>query len=154
MKKLVCVISIIVSIASALVCFSACNSKSETARVELTIENYADYIAVNVYYSDCVAELAASTNATYNYYDLSCIGNIVTSKRVNAVFENVSIEFYAVVFGWSVSSMDKPTAQLDYGAVSHCSFPISRSGATKIYYPYSQKTTIRVTSIEGFVVIG
>lgn len=154
MKKIVCLISIVLITASALACFSACNSNSEPTRIELTTENYADYIAVNVYYSDLIAELSPKSSETFNYYDLTCIGNITTSKRVDAVFENVSIVFYADLGLWRVSALDKPTAQLDHNAVSHCSFPVAWKDSPLLYFPYSQKMNIRIDSIEGFVVIG
>lgn len=136
--------------------FTACNKQNiepEYEEIVLTKDNYSNYIAINSYFTDCTALISSKTNDTYTYYDLYCIGNIVTSKRADCHFSNVQIKYAWTISTWSAYLSYNPTANLDYEGNSHCSFGLSRTNAPKIFFPDSTPDFIQVADISGTVII-
>lgn len=147
---LVCVFSI-----SSCVGLTACSNKEPTyEKIVLTTQNYSQYIAINVYYSDCET-LEAYRNENYTFYDLSCIGNITTSKRADCSFQEVSIKYIIKPQAlWNVSPKSgNPYAELNYEGESHCSFSISSVYNSILSFPFTADFTISVQEITGYVIL-
>lgn len=121
--------------------------------VKLTTANYAQYLAINITYSDCIAHFRGEDSLGIAHYDLSCIVTITTSAATNCKFEyagkSVSI-FYNQpnISGWSTGATGA-TANIDYNGNSSVSFAIWKNGSTDLGFPTLHEYDISIESIYG-----
>lgn len=155
MKKLVSIILCIVSILS----LSACEASEETEyeRIQLTKDNYSDYININVYVSDYSFVISKQTELTTRY-DISVVVHIETSKNANCTFEGVSITyspFNTALWQYTFLTNSCPDTTLDLEGNSHLSYAATKADAPSINIPTSVLTSANniVQSIEGFVIV-
>lgn len=156
-KRLITCIAFLIFIFSCIF-LTACSSQDDNIEYEsipITKENYADYIAINMYYTDCNAYLSDKTNDNFTYYKMYCIGHIETSRKQDCYFNNVTITFSVQPETlWQAYMSDSPTSNLDYQGYSHCSFTIEyRSDSFQIYFPDSNPENIGIKSITGTVFV-
>ena len=155
MKKLISVVLCIVSILS----LSACGADKETEyeRIQLTKDNYSDYININVYvddYSFVVSEQADLSKR----YDISVVVHIETSKKADCTFEGVSITyspFNTALWQYTYTVSSLPDTTLNLEGESHTSYAATKANSPSIDISTSVLTSTNniVHSIEGFVVV-
>lgn len=125
----------------------------EYSTVKLTTVNYAQYLAINITYSNCIANFRGEDSLGVAHYDLSCIVTITTSAATNCKFEYigkpVSI-FYNQpnISGWS-TGVTGASANIDYNGNSSVSFAIWKNGSTDLGFPTLHEYDISVKSIYG-----
>ena len=133
---------------------SGCGQKEASyVDIKLTPENFSEYLAINVYYTDCQTVISEQTNSL-TYYKGYCIGNIVTSSRANCTFNGVKITYKILHLETSYSAVSSatPEAQVDYYGNSHCSFSMyQRSQSSNIFFPDSQTIEAQHIVINGTV---
>lgn len=129
----------------------------EYETIKLTSANYAQYLAVNITYSNCIAILRDEDSLGVPLYDLSCIVTITTSAATDCRFQYigkpVSI-FYNQpnISGWN-TDITGATANIDYKGNSSVSFSIWKTKATNPGFPTLHEYDITVSSIYGNVLV-
>lgn len=153
MKKFISIIFCIISILS----LSACTSSSETEyeRIQLTKDNWSDYLSINVYVDDYFFVITEQTG-TSRKYDISVVVHIETSKKVDCTFDDVSISYsplYTPNWDYTYTSFPKTTVNLE--GESHISCVAMRTHSYINYITTSDLTsTVNIVqSINGFVVV-
>jgi hypothetical protein len=151
MKKIITAFAMLICLCATLA-FSACGSNEQTyERIALTEANYSEYISVNTYFSDFQYSLTENDTQTNQYYNLSCIGNLETSKRINCFFEYVSITF-SISGAGTWNTLGGCYVELDSIGNSHGTFPCFVSNYP-IFSPPHQPTSIEVINIRGYVLV-
>lgn len=155
MKKLISIVLCIVSILS----LSACGASEEVEyeKIQLTKDNYSDYININVYVDDYSFVVSEQTDLV-KQYDISVVVHIETSKRIDCTFEGVSITyspFNTALWQYTFLTTSYPDTTLDIEGNSHLSYAATKTGASSINVPTSVLTSANniVQSIEGFVIV-
>lgn len=136
--------------------FGACKKQDTPVYEEITLtkDNYSDYIAINVYYTDCTALPSSETNDYVTYYHLYCICNIETAKKKDCYFVDVEIKYLISSALWSTHLSTSPVAQLGYDGYSHSSCSMEHTtDLGKIYFPDSSPNLVKVSSISGKVYV-
>ena len=142
----------------------------EYDRIELTKENYDEYLYISSTISDClydVVEVHESTGT--RYYNLSCIINLeIRPARQEYRFEGLSSgkfsgNFVAIQFGFDKSmlwSNNGGGCHIDYYGYAKHSIPTSREYHSKLDFPELSNATVLMTwqtvhisNIYGYVLI-
>ena len=150
------IISLFLCIAFAF-SLSACGtSEMEYERVQLTKDNYSDYINIDAYISDYSFIISEQTNLITKY-DLSVVVHIETSKKVDCTFENVSITyspFYTPLWQYTYR-VSSPNATLNLEGESHIFYAATMEKSPSINNSTKVLTSTYdiVQSVEGFVVV-
>jgi hypothetical protein len=160
MKKIISIVLISILL---LCCISlyGCEKKQEYKRIKLTKDNYKNYISINSYVTDYNVVPIHENSLGGLEYCASAIIHVVTSKRDNCFFENVSIEYQTTISSLWEYSHDNASAivTLNYNGESHYSGAavIDRNGgvtsniAASLYVP--SNTFKHVKAIEGYVLV-
>lgn len=153
MKKLTyCLLTIILTLSA--LSFGACKNTPVYEEITLTKDNYSDYIAINVYYTDCTALPSSETNDYVTYYHLYCICNIETTKKKDCYFVDVEIKYLISSGLWSTYLSNSPVAQIGYNGYSHCSCSMVKTiDNSRIFFPDSSPNLAKVSSISGKVYV-
>lgn len=153
MKKLAyCLLSTILFFSALFL--GACKNSPVYEEITLTKNNYSDYIAINVYYTDCTALPSSETNDYVTTYHLYCICNIETTKKRDCYFVDVEIKYLIPSALWSTHLSNSPVAQLGYDGYSHSSCSMEKTiDIGKIYFPDSSPNLVKVSSISGKVYV-
>ncbi len=125
--------------------------------IKLTSANYAQYLAVNITYSNCIAILRDVDSLGVSHYDLSCIVTITTSAAMDCKFEYTGkpVNIYynqPNISGWN-TDVTGATANIDYNGNSSVSFSIWKTSATNPGFPTLHEYDITVSSIYGNVLV-
>jgi uncharacterized lipoprotein YehR (DUF1307 family) len=119
------IISLVLISILLLCCISlyGCEKKQEYKRVKLTTENYTNYISINSYATDYNVSPLRENSLNKLEYCASATIHVVTSKRADCYFENVTIEYkpsHSIL--WETSNEDGGAkVTLDYNGNSHYS---------------------------------
>ena len=155
MKKLISIVLCIVSILS----LSACGADKETEyeRIQLTKDNYSDYININVYVDDYSFIVSEQTDLSKRY-DISVVVHIETSKKADCTFEGVSITYSpsnTALWRYTYTVSSLPDATLNLEGESHISYAATKANFPSIDISTSVLTSTNniVHSIEGFVIV-
>lgn len=153
MKKFISIVLCIVSILS----LSACGADKETEdeRIQLTKDNYSDYININVYVDDYSFVVSKQTDLAKRY-DISVVVHIETSKKADCTFDGVSITYSPFNTElWQYAYNSLPDTTLNPEGESHTSYVATKANSTSINISTSVLTFTNkiVHSIEGFVVV-
>lgn len=155
-KKLATFI-ILISLIFSCISLSACSEQEPIEQydeIALTKDNYSDYLAVNIYYTDCTALPSAKTTDRSTYYHLYCVGNIETSRKQGCHFSDVEIEYSVSSILWSTYLSSNPTVNIGYDGQSHCSFSMEiTNDSTHIFFPDSSPNFVNISSISGKVYV-
>lgn len=160
MKKIISLVLISILL---LCCISlyGCEKKEEYKRVKLTTQNYTNYISINSYATDYNVVPLQENSLGNIEYCASAVIHVVTSKRADCYFENVTIE-YKTTYGilWETSNEEVcAKVMLDYNGESHYSGAvlIDRNGGVESSIAASLYTQTqffnKVKAIEGYVLI-
>lgn len=160
MKKVTCLICALLCFC---ICLSACsaNTQDDTAvvsaeyeKVKLTTQNYGDYLAIDVFFSDCTYE---KVNTTYNLY---CTLNVVVSSKGDYSFEGCSIVFSvgqklgarvsAPFWNSDLYTISSASCELDKNGRGKTSLSLYGTGATYVRFPDGGKDNISVGSVTGY----
>lgn len=132
----------------------ASDSKIEYNKIELTEENYSQYLAVSVSYSNCLVHYVEDDILGDNGYDLSYIITIETSAATNCYFESVTI-FYNDIYvsGWNIAVIGR--ANVDCFGNSSVSFFAYKTipRTSRPIFPTLQSYDITISSINGHVLV-
>lgn len=130
------------------------DSDIEYNKIELTEENYSQYLAVSVSYSNCLVHYVEDDILGDNGYDLSCIITIETSAATNCYFESVTI-FYNDIYvsGWNIAVIGR--ANVDCFGNSSVSFFAYKTipRTSRPIFPTLQSYDITISSINGHVLV-
>lgn len=157
---------------SALIClllfsFAACETSSNTPSgkteqnqtgdsdntpeyetVEISTNNYDDYLAVSVEIADSNIEYIGENALGLDRYVLSCVGNIKVSRTGNYQFENVTVLFGVTVQGW-LDGMLSANVELDYDGNGQYSFNLSKESSSNKFDLTSRDCNISVYAAKG-----
>lgn len=155
MKKLISIVLCIVSILSLSAC--GADKEAEYERIQLTKDNYSDYININVYVDDYSFVVSEQTDLTKRY-DISVVVHIETSKKADCTFEGVSITyspFNTALWQYTYIVSSLPDTTLDLEGESHISYAATKANSPSINISTSVLTSTNniVHSIEGFVIV-
>ncbi|HRF70226.1 MAG TPA: hypothetical protein PKV66_02215 [Candidatus Pelethenecus sp.] len=151
MKKIISYLGIVLCLCICIVGFAGCNKtpKQEYTKIELSLDNYSNYLAFNFYFTDQQAILDEDGR-----YILYCTGHIETVKSVNCNFDNVNIAFNSPNFPNYFTHPGGLGTNVSYEGYSHTSFGLTSSITNaKILYPPASLNYISVLSISGYVII-
>ncbi len=164
MKRIVCSILCL----ALLLPLSACG-ETEYERIPLTVDNYEEYININMYITDYCFAITKQTSSG-PWYSLSCVVHFETSKKVDCTFEDVSIAYtpkrdgithhhweYSVwAEGVNGELMLNPETALDFEGHSHISFAATveeHPALDFLTFSLTSKRYWNVDSIQGYVVV-
>ena len=129
-------------------CGCSNNQTTEPTKIQLTTENYSQYISLNLVYGNFIVY----ENSSY------CIATIKTSSAKDSlIFKDVKIEFTLSHNGWitygPALNRNIIQAELSYNGISESSMSLWRDD-TVIAPPSSHVSDIIVIAISGEVLEG
>ena len=150
MKKIFCIILLIATLFS----ISSCEkNEPEYERIQLNKDNYLDYLSIDVYVTDFSFVISKQTEYA-NYYDVSVVVHIETSKKVECTFEDVSITFKKPETAWQYRSISFPNATLNLNGESHTSYVLTKENCIDFDIPTSLiKLSANYVTIAGYVIV-
>lgn len=156
-KKLLSLILLVVFLFPCTM-LTACKNEEpveEYKEITLTTDNYSDYIAINVYYTDYNVLPSDKTGQYTTYYHAYCIAHIETSRKMDCHFQNVTIRFaYKDSVLWTSPSYAKTRTTLDYNGYSHSTISLELlHDSTQIEFPISSASFIKITEITGIAIL-
>jgi hypothetical protein len=126
------------------------NQVIEYEKFLLTKNNIEDYLSINEYFTDINFDYIYTTYAgdiaINDYFTLSYIKHIETSKRNNCFFYECNIFF----------TENDLSTNIDINGVSHCSYLIKETGTLSILnfgLDDSSSINISIKNIEGYVLV-
>lgn len=149
MKKIVSVLAVVFSLLMCTLVGCSSNDEAKTSRIELTLDNYQEYLGVNFYYTD--QQAISLENEKYALY---CTGHFETVRIIDCSFENVTITYASPdIYGWRTNPGGLQAIVSNEGT-SHTSFGLTNSmHSSLISYPSANLPYVKVTGISGFVIV-
>lgn len=149
MKKIVSILAVVLSLLMFTLVGCSNNNESKTSRIELTLDNYQEYLGVNFYYTD--QQAIPVENDRYTLY---CTGHFETVKTTDCSFQNVIITYSSPnIQGWFTNPGGLQAIVSNEG-VSHTSFGLTNTSTSSIIsYPSANLPYVNVTGISGFVIV-
>ena len=127
--------------------------EAEYETVKLTAYNYSDYIFLEMNFESFHSEWVDTTTLGWNTYHIVCAGSIVSSRKGNFQFEDVSLAVALTIEkGWSPRVMKGLEVQLDYDGNGKYSFYLANEVSSAFIFQFTAENCgIKVTSATGTV---
>ena len=143
-------------------CSNGAQTEEQTSEVEyeeikLTMKNYADYLAFNVYFTDYhLIKLEETMLTNQYYYTVSVVVHITTSSvQSDCIFKGVHVTFGNRETSWTTgNSVLYPSANVDVWCNSHCSLTaVKEHVLVSAVAPYGFGTSTYINTVSGSVLV-